>query len=74
LSELLEPFRSRVAQDDDMELPLGLYLQSASPRETIARMLRNLKDIYTAEDDIQRVSAVDARLAVLLPTALSMTQ
>ena len=74
LSELLEPFRSRVAQDDDMELPLGLYLQSASPRETIARMLRNLKDIYTAEEDIQRVSAVDARLAVLLPTALSMTQ
>ena len=28
---------------DDYDVPLGLYLQAATPRDIIARMLRNLK-------------------------------
>jgi regulator of sirC expression with transglutaminase-like and TPR domain len=29
---------------DDYDVPLGLYLQAAMPRDIIARMLRNLKE------------------------------
>jgi regulator of sirC expression with transglutaminase-like and TPR domain len=50
-----------------MEAPLGLYLQSMPHREIIARMLRNLKEIYRAERDWVRHLAVLERLVVLLP-------
>ena len=30
----------------DFEVPLGLFLQAAPPREIVARMLRNLKEIH----------------------------
>ena len=72
LSERLEPFRQRVpAADglDEYETPIGLYLQSAPPRDIIARMLRNLKDIHTTQQDWQRLTAVLDRLIVLQPDA-----
>jgi len=50
-------------------VPLGLYLQPASPREIIARMLRNLKEVHHAQEDWQRVIAVQDRLIALLPSA-----
>ena len=52
---------------DDFEAPLGLYLQAASPREILARMLRNLKEIYRSQQDWPRLLAVQERLVVLLP-------
>ena len=67
LSEMLEPFRRRSGLVDDFEAPLGLYLQAASPREILARMLRNLKEIYRSQQDWPRVLAVQERLVVLLP-------
>lgn len=69
LSERLEPFRKRnsISQADDMEAPLGLYLQSAPPREIIARMLHNLKEIYRTQEDWPRMLSVQERLIVLLP-------
>ena len=51
LSERLEPYTRRNAPADDFEVPLGLYLQAAPPRDIVARMLRNLKDIHTAQSD-----------------------
>ena len=33
------------------ELPLGAFLEPASPRDVIARMLRNLKEIYRSSQD-----------------------
>ena len=72
LSERLEPFRQRVpAADglDEYDTPIGLYLQSAPPRDIIARMLRNLKDIHTTQQDWQRLTAVLDRLIVLQPDA-----
>jgi regulator of sirC expression with transglutaminase-like and TPR domain len=50
-------------------VPLGLYLQAAPPREVIARMLRNLKEIHRRACDWQRLAAVQQRLVILLPEA-----
>ena len=69
LSERLEPYRHPYSLLDDMDTPLGLYLQSAPPRDIIARMLRNLKEIYRTQEDWPRMLAVQERLVVLLPQA-----
>jgi regulator of sirC expression with transglutaminase-like and TPR domain len=71
LSQRLEPYRQRSGLVDDFEVPLGLYLQSASPREIIARMLRNLKEIYISQEDHARLIAVLDRLLVLQPDSWS---
>lgn len=67
LSERLEPYRKRTGLDDELETPLGLYLQTAPPRDIIARMLRNLKEIHKSQSDWGRLLAVQERLIVLLP-------
>ena len=67
LAERLEPFRRRSGLVDEFEVPLGLYLQATPPREIIARMLRNLKEIHKTQEDWQRVVATTDRLVVLLP-------
>lgn len=46
---------------------LAFHLQPAEPRQIIARMLRNLHEIYRRQDDQERLAKVRARLAVLLP-------
>ena len=78
LGERLQPFRkssgldgSSSALDDDSDPPLGLYLQASSARDIIARMLRNLKEIYQVQQDWPRLLAVQDRLIVLLPQAWS---
>jgi len=71
LAERLEPYKRRSGQTGEFEVPLGLYLQSAPPRDIIARMLRNLKEIYRADGDWSRFIAVQDRLVVLLPQAWS---
>ena len=71
LSGRLEPFRRRMGTLDELEAPLGLYLQSASGRDIIARMLHNLKEIYRAQRDWPRMLAVQERLIVLLPESWS---
>lgn len=69
LAERLEPFRQLSGLVDEQEVPLGLYLQAATPRDTIARMLLNLKEIHTAQEDWARLIAVQDRLIVLMPEA-----
>lgn len=71
LSERLAPFQDLAALEEDQELPLGLYLQAAPPRDIIARMLYNLKDIHVAQRDWPRLIMVLDRLIVLLPQAWS---
>ena len=46
---------------------LAFYLEPAEPRQIIARMLRNVHEIYRRQDDQERLMKVRARLAVLLP-------
>jgi regulator of sirC expression with transglutaminase-like and TPR domain len=67
LSERLEPYRQRSGLVDEMETPLGLYLQTAPSRDIIARMLRNLKEVHKSQSDWTRLLAVQERLVVLLP-------
>ncbi|MFS2032881.1 SirB1 family protein [Polaromonas sp. CT11-55] len=70
LSERLEPFRQHGGSPgDEFEVPMGLYLQSAPPREIISRMLRNLKEIHKTQEDWQRLIPVQDRLIVLQPEA-----
>jgi regulator of sirC expression with transglutaminase-like and TPR domain len=71
LSERLEPYRRPSTLVEDMETPLGLFLQSAPPRDIIARMLHNLKEIYRTQEDWPRMLAVQERLIVLLPESWS---
>jgi regulator of sirC expression with transglutaminase-like and TPR domain len=67
LDERLEPYRRRAGLVGDFEVPLGLFLRGAEPREIVARMLRNLQEIYRSADDTLRLLAVQNRLVVLLP-------
>lgn len=69
LSERLEPYRRRSGLIDELETPLGLYLQTAPSRDIIARMLRNLKEIHKSHSDWSRLLAVQERLIVLMPEA-----
>lgn len=71
LAERLEPYRRRSGLADDHDVPLGLYLQASPPRDIIARMLHNLKEIHKTQEDWQRLVAVQDRLLVLLPRAWS---
>jgi len=67
LSERLLPYQQRQGLVGEFEVPMGLYLQSAAPRDILARMLRNLKDLHRAQGDASHLLAVQERLVVLLP-------
>ena len=74
LSDRLSPYRAPedqfAAPDlDEGETPLGLYLQGCPPRDMLARMLRNLKEIFRSQEDWPRMLQVLDRLVVLLPEA-----
>jgi regulator of sirC expression with transglutaminase-like and TPR domain len=69
LEQRLQPYRRQHGLSGDHEVPLGLYLQAAPPRDVIARMLRNLKEIHRTAEDWPRLLAVCDRLVVLLPQA-----
>jgi len=66
----LEPFRGSLElAEPPGEVPLGTYLQVAPARDIVARMLRNLKEIYKTRRDWPRLIAVENRLLALLPQA-----
>ena len=72
LAEWLAPYRdagdrTAGADLDEGETPLGLYLQDCPPRDLLARMLRNLKEIFRSQEDWPRTLAVMERLVTLLP-------
>ncbi|HWH81069.1 MAG TPA: transglutaminase-like domain-containing protein [Burkholderiaceae bacterium] len=69
LDELLAPYKRNRGLQDDFDVPLGLFLQAASAREIVARMLRNLKEIHRTSRDWRRLLQVQERLVVLLPQA-----
>lgn len=67
LSERLVPYKKRNGLVDEFDIPVELYLQAAEPRQTLARVLRNLKEIHRSQQDWARLLAVQERLVVLLP-------
>jgi regulator of sirC expression with transglutaminase-like and TPR domain len=70
LSERLAPFRPILGDSTDTDIPLGLFLQPAQPQDILTRMLRNLKEIFTSQEDWHRLIGVLDRLIVLHPQAL----
>ncbi|MDC6166299.1 SirB1 family protein [Paucibacter sp. XJ19-41] len=62
LEEALLPYRGAAA-----EPPLEFFLQALGPRQLLARMLRNLKEIHRSAADWPRLLAVQQRLVLLLP-------
>ncbi|MEY2891368.1 MAG: hypothetical protein RJA98_1276 [Pseudomonadota bacterium] len=67
LDERLQPYKQQQGLTGEFDAPLGLFLQAASPREVLGRMLRNLKEIHRSADDAPRLLAVLHRLVVLVP-------
>lgn len=69
LEERLQPLRTERGWDRDDEVPLGLFLQAAPARDVVARLLRNLREIYQGRGDLERLALVLQRLVILLPQA-----
>ena len=69
LASRLEPFHKNLGLEGDFEVPFGLYLQDAGHRDIVIRLLRNLKEIYRADTDWDRMVCVENRLITLLPEA-----
>jgi regulator of sirC expression with transglutaminase-like and TPR domain len=71
LSERLMPFKHLndlpESDKEDADIPLGLYLQSAKPRDIITRMLHNLKEVHKTAEDWQRMIPVQDRQIALNP-------
>ncbi|MEN9586449.1 MAG: hypothetical protein RIT15_24 [Pseudomonadota bacterium] len=69
LAGRLEPFHKNLGLEGDFEVPFGLYLQDATHRDIVIRLLRNLKEIYRGDTDWDRLVCVQNRLITLLPEA-----
>lgn len=65
LEERLQPYRQRALPQSDW--PLSLFLQAAPPRDILARMLRNLKEIDRSRCDWVRLESTQSRMVLLLP-------
>ncbi|OYY63737.1 MAG: transglutaminase [Burkholderiales bacterium 28-67-8] len=70
LEDRLTPYRRSQALMGESNAPLSFFLQPAPARETLARMLRNLKEIHRTSEDWSRLLPVLDRLVVLLPHAI----
>jgi regulator of sirC expression with transglutaminase-like and TPR domain len=65
LEERIEPYILQQEFPDDFQL--SAYLQTASPRDILVRMLRNLKGLFMQQERWQRLLEVQERLLILLP-------
>lgn len=69
LEERLEPYRRQQGLVGEFEVPLGLFLQPATGREILARMLGNLKRLHWEQQAWAALLPVQQRLVRLLPQA-----
>jgi regulator of sirC expression with transglutaminase-like and TPR domain len=67
LESRLQPYRRRQRQLAGVEVPLAVFLQAAAPRDILARLLANLKEIHRSAQDWRRLLGVQDRLVILLP-------
>ena len=67
LDERLDLVRQASAMRQAFDVPLSLFLQAASPRDIISRMLRNLHVIHRHRGDLPRLLAVLDRQVALEP-------
>jgi len=73
LRERLQRVIPRVSQSDPAasaaDLPLDQFLEPASNRQILARLLRNLKGVYRKKDDPDRLLQVLNRMVIVAPDA-----
>lgn len=69
LDDWLRPYRQQQGLVGDEEVPLGLFLQAATSRSVLARMLHNLKEVHRTAGQLHRLHGVCERLVRLLPDA-----
>ena len=69
LRERIEELHPEIVVPPGGDFPLALYLRPSSPRQLLARMLRNLQDIHRTQEDWRRMVPVQDRLIALLPQA-----
>ncbi len=71
LSEFLEALRGTTGDPrldrGSLDMALVGAIREATPREILARMLRNLKAVYHGRNDYEKLLDVQNRLVVLLP-------
>jgi regulator of sirC expression with transglutaminase-like and TPR domain len=67
LEERLDLVRQASAMRAAFDVPLGLFLQGATPRDIIARMLRNLQVIHQGQGERHRLLSVLDRQVILEP-------
>ncbi len=69
LEERLEPYFAKSRSSN--EPSLASYLAEATPRSILARMLRNLKALFTEHSHWRQLLNVQQRLVILLPNELT---
>lgn len=67
LAERLEPYRESWQLGEEDMAPLHMFLQPASARDIIERMLRNLKSVYVQDAQAPLLLGVLHRMIVLRP-------
>jgi regulator of sirC expression with transglutaminase-like and TPR domain len=65
---LAQVLPSRLIEDTDLDV----YLEAASPREIVARLLRNLKSIHCRAGQLSEALAVMNRMLLVLPDSPEM--
>ncbi len=66
-AELRERLGQALAAGEPGRLDLARYLEPATPREIVARVLRNLKGIYVKSGKLERALAVMHRMLLVVP-------
>jgi regulator of sirC expression with transglutaminase-like and TPR domain len=67
LLERLEPYRKGFGLTGDSEVPIGVFLQAAKPKDILLRMLRNLREVYSQQGQSEKVKKVVERILILDP-------
>jgi regulator of sirC expression with transglutaminase-like and TPR domain len=67
LLERLEPYRNGFGMTGDSEVPIGVFLQAAKPKDILLRMLRNLREVYSQQGQSEKLKKVVERILVLDP-------
>jgi regulator of sirC expression with transglutaminase-like and TPR domain len=66
-SELRQRLAQVMPEGDARSVPIDRYLEPASSRQVIARMLRNLKKIYLEGEKLEQALAVMHRMLLVMP-------
>lgn len=69
-TELRERLARVMPAADARRAPLAPFLESATPRQIVARMLRNLKGIYSKAGEHEHALAVMHRLLLVMPESV----